>query len=182
MRPLASFTQSGKRSFIYVIYHVAFLFVPEKLALVTTFPDGRYPLSKAKEEPGGKEQGLQDGSEGEESAKDRNAKAPITHCPGCKKSCPLVKAEMRQRRKARRKAREFADAPRRRNAKSPAEAISAHLRHQAVGFRAMRISSSVVTTHILMGLSSMEMMRFTPMAPRPGFDPDRESCPCGRDR
>ena len=31
--------------------------------------------------------------------------------------------------------------------------------------RAMRISSSVVTTQILMGESSIEMMRFTPMAP-----------------
>ncbi len=31
--------------------------------------------------------------------------------------------------------------------------------------RAMRISSSVVTTQILMGLSSMEMMRFTPIWP-----------------
>ena len=29
----------------------------------------------------------------------------------------------------------------------------------------MRISSSVVTTQILMGLSSMEMMRFTPICP-----------------
>ena len=25
------------------------------------------------------------------SAKDRNAKPPMTHCPGCKKGCPLVK-------------------------------------------------------------------------------------------
>lgn len=92
MRPLASFTQSGKRSFIYVIYHVAFLFVPEKLALVTTFPDGSgTPCRKRRRNPVGKSKDSKTAPKAKKSAKDRNAKAPMTHCPGCKKSCPLVK-------------------------------------------------------------------------------------------